>query len=150
VHFEVKIKTHPITIRYTIFTCAKKLTNSHLSLSNVPNKKSNEGAKNKKRDAQKKRSSHKVHVDKTSNEGIATYNFDFYHIYGNNYEDSCSCKIVLSLLRHISSRTEQITKVLTVKAKFHYAILVADRSEAGRRPAASSNLAYHQQRASTS
>jgi len=30
-----------------------------------------------------------------------------------------------------------------VKAKFHYAILVADRSEAGRRPAASWNLAYH-------
>jgi len=30
-----------------------------------------------------------------------------------------------------------------VKAKFHYATLVADRSEAGRRPAASWNLAYH-------
>jgi len=30
-----------------------------------------------------------------------------------------------------------------VKAKFHYAILVTDRSEAGRRPAASWNLAYH-------
>ena len=29
------------------------------------------------------------------------------------------------------------------KAKFHYAILVADRSEAGRRLAASWNLAYH-------
>jgi len=29
------------------------------------------------------------------------------------------------------------------KAKFHYAILLADRSEAGRRPAASWNLAYH-------
>ena len=29
------------------------------------------------------------------------------------------------------------------QAKFHYAILVADRSEAGRRPAASWNLAYH-------
>jgi len=28
------------------------------------------------------------------------------------------------------------------KSKFHYAILVADRSEAGRRPAASWNLAY--------
>jgi len=28
-----------------------------------------------------------------------------------------------------------------VKAKFDYAILVADRSEAGRRPAASCNLA---------
>ena len=40
-----------------------------------------------------------------------------------------------------------------VKAKFHYAILVADRSEAGRRPAASWNLAHHlagQQRSSTS
>jgi len=40
-----------------------------------------------------------------------------------------------------------------VKAKFHYAILVADRSVAGRRPAASWNLAYHlarSQRASTS
>ena len=33
--------------------------------------------------------------------------------------------------------------VKRVKAKFHYAILVADRSEAGRRPAASWNLAYH-------
>jgi len=32
-----------------------------------------------------------------------------------------------------------------VKAKYHYAILVADRSEAGRRPAASWNLAYHLQ-----
>jgi len=30
----------------------------------------------------------------------------------------------------------------SVKAKFHYAILVADRSEAGRRPAPSWNLAY--------
>ena len=39
---------------------------------------------------------------------------------------------------------------ITVKTKFHYTILVADRSEAGRRPAASWNLAYHQQRASTS
>jgi len=29
------------------------------------------------------------------------------------------------------------------KAKFHYAVLVADRFEAGRRPAASWNLAYH-------
>jgi len=29
------------------------------------------------------------------------------------------------------------------KAKFHYAILVSDRSEAGRRPAVSWNLAYH-------
>jgi len=32
----------------------------------------------------------------------------------------------------------------TVKAKFHYAILVADRSEAGGRPAASWNLAYQE------
>ena len=31
----------------------------------------------------------------------------------------------------------------SLKAKFHYAILVADRSEAGRRPAVSWNLAYH-------
>jgi len=30
-----------------------------------------------------------------------------------------------------------------VKAKFNYAILVADRSEAGRRPAPIWNLAYH-------
>jgi len=30
-----------------------------------------------------------------------------------------------------------------LKAKFHYAVLVADRSEAGRRPAASWNLTYH-------
>jgi len=35
-------------------------------------------------------------------------------------------------------------RILLLKAKFHYAILVADRSEAGRRPAAGSwNLAYH-------
>jgi len=32
---------------------------------------------------------------------------------------------------------------LLLKAKFYYAILVADRSKAGRRPAASWNLAYH-------
>jgi len=31
---------------------------------------------------------------------------------------------------------------LLVKAKFHYVILVVDRSEAGRKPAASWNLAY--------
>jgi len=30
-----------------------------------------------------------------------------------------------------------------LRDKFHYTILVADRSEAGRRPAASWNLAYH-------
>jgi len=30
-----------------------------------------------------------------------------------------------------------------VKDKFHYTILVADRPEAGRRPAASWNLAYY-------
>ena len=30
-----------------------------------------------------------------------------------------------------------------VKAKFHYAILVTDRSEAGGTPAAGWNLAYH-------
>jgi len=36
-----------------------------------------------------------------------------------------------------------VSSVPSVKAKFHYAILVADRSEAGRRPAASWNLAYH-------
>jgi len=34
-------------------------------------------------------------------------------------------------------------RLLLVKAKFHYAIRVADRSEDGRRPAASWNLAYH-------
>jgi len=34
-------------------------------------------------------------------------------------------------------------ELCTVKAKFHYAILVADKFEAGRRPAASWNLAYH-------
>jgi len=32
---------------------------------------------------------------------------------------------------------------ISLKAKFHYAILVADRSEDGRRHAASWNLAYH-------
>jgi len=31
---------------------------------------------------------------------------------------------------------------VTVKVKIHYAIVVAERSEAGRRPAASWNLAY--------
>jgi len=31
----------------------------------------------------------------------------------------------------------------TIKAKFHYTILVADRSEAGSRPAANWNLADH-------
>ena len=35
------------------------------------------------------------------------------------------------------------SRISVLKAKFHYAILVADRSEAGRRPAASWNLAYH-------
>jgi len=35
------------------------------------------------------------------------------------------------------------TKRMLLQAKFHYAILVADRSEAGRRPATSWNLAYH-------
>jgi len=33
--------------------------------------------------------------------------------------------------------------LLVIKAKFHKAILVADRSEADGRPAASWNLAYH-------
>jgi len=33
--------------------------------------------------------------------------------------------------------------IMLIKAKIHYAIVVADRSEAGRRPAASWNLAYH-------
>jgi len=42
-------------VRYTVFTCAKKLTKNQLSLTN-------EGTKKKNRDAQKKRSSHKVHV----------------------------------------------------------------------------------------
>ena len=37
---------------------------------------------------------------------------------------------------------EAVTSVSAVKAKFHYAILVADRSEACRRPASSWNLAY--------
>jgi len=39
--------------------------------------------------------------------------------------------------------TEEDDVTGAVKAEFHYAILVADRSEAGRRPAASWNLAYH-------
>jgi len=34
-------------------------------------------------------------------------------------------------------------ETVRLKAKFHYAILVADRSEAGRRPAVSWNLAYY-------
>jgi len=44
---------------------------------------------------------------------------------------------------HFSWATLYIRCTYSVKAKFHYAILVADRSEAGRRPAASWNLAYH-------
>jgi len=56
----------------------------------------------------------------------------------------------MSTVRHSKERLTQCNKSgnkirhsETVKAKFHYAILVADRSEAGRRPAASWNLAYH-------
>jgi len=33
--------------------------------------------------------------------------------------------------------SNRVSRPLTRKAKFHYAILVADRSEAGRRPASS-------------
>jgi len=33
--------------------------------------------------------------------------------------------------------------VINIKTKFHYAILVTDRSEASRKPAASWNLVYH-------
>ena len=45
-------------------------------------------------------------------------------------------------------QTAFFVSISSIKAKFHYAILVADRFEASRRPAASWNLAYH--RASTS
>jgi len=38
---------------------------------------------------------------------------------------------------------ERVFKIRKVKTKFHHAILVADRSEAGRGPTASWNLAYH-------
>ena len=40
-------------------------------------------------------------------------------------------------------RVQYPSGVGVIKAKFHYAILVADRSEDGRRPATSWNLAYH-------
>ena len=40
--------------------------------------------------------------------------------------------------RILASRAER-----HVKAKFHFTILVADRFEAGRRSAASWNMAYH-------
>jgi len=46
------------------------------------------------------------------------------------------CVVFAATCRIIPART-------LVKAKFHYAILVADRSEDGRRPAASWNLVYH-------
>jgi len=43
----------------------------------------------------------------------------------------------------IRSGMARVNKELhRIKAKFHYAILVAERFEAGRRPAASWNLAY--------
>ena len=42
------------TIRYTIFMCTQKLTNSHLNLLHRTKKRSNEETKNKKRDSQKK------------------------------------------------------------------------------------------------
>ena len=47
---------------------------------------------------------------------------------------------------HIVEKKQAVfldTELLKLKAKFHYAILVADRSEAGPRPAAGWNLAYH-------
>jgi len=46
---------------------------------------------------------------------------------------------VVSLSRTCTLRFYRATH----KAKFHYAILIADGSEAGRRPTASWNLAYH-------
>jgi len=46
------------TIRYAIFTCAQKLTNSQFNLPHGTKQKSNEETKNKNRDAQKKRSGH--------------------------------------------------------------------------------------------
>jgi len=42
-------------------------------------------------------------------------------------------------------KTSPAGLVQILKAKFHYAILVADRSVAGRRPEASWNLAYLRQ-----
>jgi len=50
------------------------------------------------------------------------------------------CKSLQTTLPH--GRTLAVS-LRQVKAKFRYAILVADRSEAGRRPAASWNFACH-------
>jgi len=50
------------TMRRIILTCAQKLANSQLNLPHgTKQKNSNEETENKNRDAQKKRSSHKVH-----------------------------------------------------------------------------------------
>jgi len=42
-----------------------------------------------------------------------------------------------------ASATQGGHKNMTLKAKLHYTMLVADRSEAGRRPEVSWNFAYH-------
>jgi len=49
----------------------------------------------------------------------------------------------LRSVRYFVSKFQRVSRLGSVEAKFHYAILVADRSESGRRPVASWNLAYH-------
>ena len=44
---------------------------------------------------------------------------------------------------YILHRLHTVHRIKHLQATFHYAILVAERPEAGRRPAASWNLAYH-------
>jgi len=51
---------------------------------------------------------------------------------------------VLVVVLQIIVRETALIKINTsLKAKIHYTILVADRFEAGRRPAPSWKLAYH-------
>jgi len=64
------------------------------------------------------------------------------------FVDNCSC-----IIHRVTLDGTDYNSRAQLRAKFHYAILVADRSEAGRRPATSWNLAYHlagYQRTSTS
>jgi len=49
----------------------------------------------------------------------------------------------MSIAHTVRRYTNALFTVYLLQAKFHYAILVADRFEAGRRPATSWNLAYH-------
>ena len=48
-----------------------------------------------------------------------------------------------SILANAALKVMGLCRLIPFTAKFHYAFLVADRSEPGRRPAASWNLTYH-------